>query len=265
MTRAALAFAQRGLTMGGKGTNRMKRLLSLVRYWLGIRPSWRDCSKASCWQGANAGTRHMNILSHHFTDAVFQERVKWAEKRGCNCLHLFIVNKGDGEGAGFTALEPGHAAVMDCRIKWAAKRGMGIVLWCMADDSAAWARKLDMAKLMEVCKKRGWLKIASTVCVGLEVDEYWSAAQISAHIATIRRYYKGKVGVHHSHGTAYAHLADVVFYQTDPGKTPAQVKEAVKKALACGKPVNAFELSRHEDRALAQAALDAGAYGVGNW
>ena len=244
----------------------MKSLLALLLFSLGVRPSWKDCSRASCWQGANAGTRHMNSLSPKFPDATFKDRVKWAEKRGCNCLHLFLVNQGDGQGAGYTALDPDTAKVMDRRIRWAAKRGMGIVLWCMADDSAAWARSLDMDALMRVCKAHGWLGIASTVVVGLETDEYWSAAQVQAHIATIRRHYRGKVGVHMTSGkTSYAPLADILFYQTNPGKSAGQIASETKKALGCGKPVNFFELSRHEDRALSEAALSAGAFGVGNW
>ena len=229
-------------------------------------PSWRDCTRASCWQGANAGTRHMNILSPKFTDATFQSRVKWAKARGCNTLHLFLVNKGDGEGSGYSALDPATAKIMDSRLRWARKQGMAVVLWCMADDSAAWAKNFDMEGLMLVCKKKGWLDLASTIVVGLEVDEYWSAAQVAAHIATIRRHYKGKVGVHMTSGkTSYAPMADLMFYQTNPGKSASQIASETKRALGCGKPVNFFELSRHEDRALSQAALDAGAFGVGNW
>lgn len=251
----------------------MKKLLKLLPALLILFlascasvPDWKDCSKASCWQGFSAGTRHMNILSPAFTDDTFRDRVKWAKGRGCNALHLFLVNKGDGEGCGYTALDPATAKVMDGRIKWARRKGMGIVLWCMADDSAAWAKTLDMDALMKVCKAHGWLDAASTVVVGLEVDEYWSANQVAAHIATIRRHYKGKVGVHHTSGrTTYAAMADILFYQVDPGKSAQQIAAETKKALATGKPVNFFELSRHEDRALAQAALNAGAYGVGNW
>ena len=229
-------------------------------------PDWKDCSKASCWQGSNAGTRHMNILSPAFSDATFQQRVKWAEGRGCNTLHLFLVNKGDGEGSGYTALDPATAKAMDRRIRWAANRGMGIVLWCMADDSSAWAKSLDMDALMRVCEKHGWLDIASTVVVGLETDEYWSAAQVQAHIATIRKHYRGKVGVHMTSGkTSFAPFADILFYQVNPGKSAAQIAAETKKALATGKPVNFFELDRHENRSLSEAALAAGAFGVGNW
>lgn len=229
-------------------------------------PGWRECSKASCWQGSSAQTRHMNILSPAFDEATFKARVKWARDRGCNTLHLFLVNKGDGEGAGYTALDPATAKTMDRRIRWARSQDMAVVLWCMADDSAAWAKSLDMEALMQVCEKHGWLDIASTIVVGLEVDEYWSAAQVQKNIATIRKYYSGKVGVHHTSGkTSYAGLADILFYQVDPGKSAAQIASETRKALATGKPVNFFELSRHEDRELAQAALDAGAFGVGNW
>lgn len=248
----------------------MKRFLALTILLLlascASAPSWKDCTKASCWQGANAQTRHMNILSPKFDDGTFKVRVKWAKGRGCNTLHLFLVNQGDGEGAGYTALDPATAKVMDKRIKWARKENMAIVLWCMADDSNAWAKALDMDALMRVCKSHGWLDAASTVVVGLECDEYWSAKQVAAHVATIRRHYKGKVGVHMTGGkTSYAPLADILFYQTSPGKSPAQIAAETKKALAAGKPVNFFELSRHEDRELAKAALDAGAFGVGNW
>ena len=246
----------------------MKRLIGIITYYLGIRPSWKDCSKASCWQGSNAATRHMNILSPAFSDATFKERVKWAEKRGCNTLHLFLVNKGDGEGSGYTALDPATAKAMDRRIKWARKRGLAIVLWCMADDSNDWARNFDMSALMRVCEEKGWLKIASTIVVGLEVNEYWkSESEVAKHIATIRRFYDGKVGVHATSGkySFGASIADIVFAQTEPGKSASQIKAEVAKAKATGKPVNFFELSRHEDRELAQAALDAGAFGVGNW
>jgi hypothetical protein len=208
----------------------------------------------------------MNILSPHFTDGEFKARAKWAEGRGCNTLHLFLANQHDGEGSGYTALDPSTAAVMDRRIRWARKRGLAVVLWCMADDSSAWAKSLDMDALMRVCAKRGWLRLCSTVVVGLECDEYWDLGQVRRHIAAIRRRYNGKVGIHMASGkVSWASEADILFYQTAPGKNPAQIAAETRKALACGRPDNFFELSRHEDRALCEAALAAGAYGVGNW
>ena len=244
----------------------MKKLLNLFKYWLGITPKWNKATKASCWFGANADRRVMNILSPLMSDATFKARVKESAARGVNTFHLILVNQGDGEGAGYTALDPATAKVMDKRIRRLRKDGYAVVLWCMTDDSTAWAKSLDMAALMKTCKKHGWLKMASTICVGLELNEYWNAAQVAAHVATIRKYYKGKVATHQTSGRCdYAPLADLCFYQIAPGKAAAAIRGEAQKALRCGKPVNFFELDRHENRDLAQAALDAGCYGVGNW
>lgn len=244
----------------------MKKLINLIKYWLGIKPKWNECTKSSNWFGVNANHRVMNILSPLMSETRFNERVAEAKERGVNCFHLILVNKADGECAGYTALDQVSAKVMDKRIEKLRKDGYGIVLWCMTDDSKEWSRMLDMPALMKVCKQHGWLKQASTVVVGLETDEYWSAAEVASHIAVIRQYYDGKVGVHMTSGkTSFAPFADILFYQTEPGKNPAQIKAEAVKALQCGKPVNFFELSRHEDRALCQVALAAGCYGVGNW
>ena len=61
-------------------------------------------------------------------------------------------------------------------------------------------------------------------------------------------------------------LADIVFYQVSPGRSASWIKAETKRVVALvNKPVNFFELSRHEDRTLSKAALDGGAYGVANW
>lgn len=247
--------------------NDIDKVINLIKYYLGIFPDWKDCTKASCWQGLNAERRHMNGLSPAIPFSEFKSRVKWAEQRGCNCLHLFLVNKGDGEGCGYSVMDSSTAKEADRRIRWAAKRGMGIVLWCMADDSNDWAKALDFDALMTVCKHRGWLDIASTIVVGLECDEYWNANEVAKRIATVRQYYHGKVGVHETSGHYdYAYLADILFYQVNPGKTEPVIRaEAEKVKAIIGRPLNFFELSRHDDRDLCEAAFAGGAYGVGNW
>lgn len=210
----------------------------------------------------------MNGLSPAIPFAEFKARVKWAEGRGCNCLHLFLVNKGDGEGCGYSVMDAATANEANRRIEWAAKRGLGIVLWCIADDSNAWAKSLDFDALMKVCKSRGWLDIASTIVVGLECDEYWSANEVAKRIAVIRQYYHGKVGVHQTSGRIdYAPFADIMFYQTNPNKSGSGIMSETIKTIGKlgGKPMNFFELSRHEDRQLCEAAFSGGAYGVGNW
>lgn len=239
----------------------MKKIISYIRYWLGIRPSWRDCSKASCWFGSNANVRIMNILSPHFTEQQFRDRVAKCEARGVNCFHLFLANEKDGEGAGFM---PDTAKL--ARVKWLAKRGYGIVLWLIADDSAgSWKRICkDPAAFVKSCKP--FLPYASTVVLGLEMDEYGTAAQWTALRDILRREWKGKIGTHHTSGkVTFAALGDLLFYQVDPGKTVGQINAETVKALRTGRPVNFFELARHDNRELAQAALNAGAFGVGNW
>lgn len=254
----------------------MKKLLNYLRYWFCINPSWSKCRKASCWFGSNASTRIMNILSPNFSDRQFKDRVKMAADRGVDTFHVFLTNKGDGEGAPYSiygadfhqarGVDKASAELMDRRIRHLRKQGYGVVLWLMADDSSAWSKTIDLDLYCHDIADLGWFDLASTVVVGLEADEYWNAASVQAAVAAVRKRYKGKVGVHMTSGkTSFASLVDVFFYQTSPGKTASQIASETKKALKCGKPVNFFELSRGPDRALAQAALDAGAYGVGNW
>lgn len=77
----------------------MNTIEARIRYWLKSPPSWRDCVHASCWDGANASRRMMNILSPHFPDAKFREYRDWMRSRGCDTAHVFLANQGDGEGA----------------------------------------------------------------------------------------------------------------------------------------------------------------------
>jgi hypothetical protein len=244
----------------------MKRLLALLAYYCFGPPKWNRCTKASCWDGANAQTRHMNILSPHFSDDEFKRRVKWAEGRGCNTLHLFLINKADGEGAGYRVDNPDTERLVERRIVWARKRGMAIVLWIIADDSGAWARELFAAPMNFINAAKPLLKHASTVVLGLEMNEYGTAHQWQSLKDCLRRVYDGKIGTHHTSGKYdFAGIGDIVFAQAEPGKSAAAVKDATKRALSLGKPVNFFELDRHPNRELAQAALNAGAFGVGNW
>lgn len=244
----------------------MKRLLALLAYFFCGPPRWDKATKASCWDGANAARRMMNILSPHFSEGDYRARVKWAENRGCNTLHLFLVNKGDGEGAGYRVTDPDTARLMERRIVWARKRGMAIVLWILADDSNAWAREVFADPDATINAARPLLRHASTVVLGLEMDEYGKPQDWQRLKDALRRRYSGKVGTHHTSGHAgCAGLGDILFYQIAPGRNAAQVASATKAALAVGKPVNMFEIARSPARELAQAALSAGAFAVGNW
>lgn len=254
---------------------------ALWYYWLSLRPKhWSKCTKASCWDGANANVRYMNILSPHMSNSEFESRIKWTLKRDCNCLHLFVCNKADGEYAGYSIYGYGDTTpfsrkqdnaivkMMTKRVKYARRKGLGIVLWLLADDSTAWNRAL-LANPTQYAKDldgTGLLAYASTVVLGLELNEYSSAAQVSALSTAIRKVYKGKIGVHHTSGSvAFANLGDILFYQTNPGLNAEQIAGSSAKALATGKPVNYFELARNPQRELSQAAISAGCFGVGNW
>lgn len=242
-------------------------------------PSWREATLASCWDGPNAERRMMNILSPLMSETVFRERVRWMRSRGCNTAHVFLVNRENGDHAGYSpwgAGVPPSAAPCDARtvslmrdrIRHLRHSGLAVVVWIMSDDSVPWARALasDASACLARIKEAGLLDDASTVVAGLEMDEYWGAADAARVIAACRSVYAGKVGVHHATGRVpFATMGDILFYQTAPGKTAAQIAAETRAALAHGKPVNVFELDRHPNRALAEAALAAGAYGVGNW
>lgn len=246
---------------------------------VGPAPAWDACTRASCWGGTNASVRVMNALSPKMPEAVFRERVAWTKGRGANTIHLFLVNKGDGEYAGYSPWGVGKgpsAGATDAdtvkrmleRIAYCRGQGLAVVLWLQADDSADWARAL--ASNADRCVARiaeaGLLASASTVVAGLEMDEYWNATHARAVVAAIRACYSGKVGTHHTGGkTTFASLGDILFYQVAPGRSAAQIKADTAAAKKCGKPVNFFELARGPARDLCEAALTAGAFGVGNW
>lgn len=242
-----------------------------------LTPAWDEATLASCWSGANAGQRNMNILSPGMSDGKFRDRVAWQEKRGANTVHLFLANKADGEHAGYSiyggawdwSIDAATCDTFRDRIAYCRGRGLAVVLWLFADDSSDWNRAAakDFPRYLRDLESEGLLKYASTVVVGLEVDEYFNAAQVAALVAATRQVYGGKVGTHQTSGRAdFAGLADICFYQVSPGKSASQIEAEARKIVgAVGKPVNFFELSRHEDRPLCEAALKGGAFAVGNW
>lgn len=250
-----------------------------VAVFTGSVAAWDKCTRASCWGGTNASVRIMNALSPKMPEATFKERVAWTKGRGSNTIHLFLVNKGDGEYSGYSpwgvgkkpsAGETDSATVrtMLDRIDYCRAQGLAVVVWLQADDSSDWAAAL--ASNADRCVARiaeaGLFAAASTVVAGLEMDEYWNSTHARAVVSAIRTYYKGKIGTHHTDGkTTFASLGDILFYQVEPGRSAAQIKSDTKAALKAGKPVNFFELSRGPARDLCEAALSAGAFGVGNW
>lgn len=249
----------------------MKSILASLMALLGLVPSWRDAVHASCWDGANASRRMMNILSPHFSDSKFKEYVKWMKGRGCDTAHVFLINQRDGEGAGYNcATDPAAAKVARRRIEKLRSDGFAVVPWIIADDSSAWAKDLfaNARAHVKALSKAGLFDHASYVVLGLEMDEYGTATQWSDLRTALDAVWKGRVGVHHTSGNRfpYAHLGDIVLGQLDPKTaTPAAVRAQIAAIRAKGKAAVGFEYARGPARELADAALDAGADGVGNW
>lgn len=239
---------------------------------------WDECTLASCWGGTNASKRMMNVLSPKMPEATFRDYVSWMRGQGANTAHAFLCNKGDGEYAGYSPWgvgvgpgpgepDPKTVVFMNGRIDYLLAQGLAVVVWLVSDDSKDWAAAL--AKNASTCLRwiadDGLLGGVSTVVLGLEMDEYWSSSEAKAVAAATRKVWDGKVGTHHTGGKAtFASLGDLLFYQVDPGRSASQIKSDTAAALRHGKPVNFFELDRGPNKTLAQAALDAGAFGVGN-
>lgn len=235
-------------------------------------------SLASCWEGKNAARRHMNELSGKMGDADVEARLDWAKGRGCNTVHWFLVNQGDGEGAGYSIyggeptlgrVDEGAVARMARRCEMARKRGLSVVFWLLADDSAKWNKAIlgNPGQFAADLAATGLLKHASAVVLGLEMDEYMGSGQAAALASAVRGVWSGTLGTHHTSGKGtFAGLGDVVFWQLEPGKSAAQVASATASAKkATGKPVVMFEIAREPARGLCEAAIGAGAAGCGNW
>ena len=240
-------------------------------------PTWDQCDKASCWDGNNAQKRMMNMLSPKMSDTKFNEYLNWMKSRGCNTAHVFTSNKGDGEHAGYCiygndwdwSIDPNYVNLMKNRINILRKNGFGIVLWLFADDSSAWnsIAKKNFPQYLNDLKKQGFIDYASTIVMGLEMDEYYNMSDATKLINATRAVYSGKIGVHHKPDVIkFIPLACILFYQVRPGTSISKIKNdvaSIKKKT--GKPINMFEMERHPDRARCEAAIQAGAFVVGNW
>jgi hypothetical protein len=242
-----------------------------------LTPAWDDATLASCWSGNNAEKRMMNLLSPAFSDGKVKERLAWQKGRGCNTVHLILCNRADGEGGGYSiygakmfgAIDSGWCKLAKKRIAECRGAGMAVVLWGMTDDDGGWNDQLikDPARYMKDLKNAGLLDFCSMFVLCLEMtEERFTLAQWVAYRDAVRSVFNGKIGTHHNSERAdYAQLGDVLLYQTEPGKSAAQIRTITRKALATGKPVNFFELSRNPARDLCEAAMSEGAYGCGNW
>lgn len=231
---------------------------------------WRDCHLASCWNGTNASKRYMNLLSPKFSAAKVAEYLDWQVRKGCDHIHLILVNDGDGEGAGYDCCTDSAAnaialeRILDCR-----SRGLGVVLWIVTDDSDSSRAKIFANPAKWAKGAKNLLPYASAVVLGLEMNEggttlaNWQGLRDALRSAG----WTGPIGVHHTSGNEmkFASLGDFVCGQLDPGCSESQIAAQVKAIKAKGRDAVGFEYARGPDRARCLAAFKAGAVAVGNW
>ena len=242
---------------------------------------WDQCTKSSNWWGANAAHRAMNALSPAFTEAKFKEYVKKHNDRGCNCVNLFVCNKADGEGAGYSiygkapfsgSIKNDVAKMMIKRMEYCRDEGMGVWVWLMSDDSADWNKKLlsNPAQYAKDLKDGGFLddSLVSGVVLGLEMEEYCNANQAKNLYNAIKAQWKGKIGTHSvSDKFSFAAYGDIVFLQVNPGTDKKKICNFVNNVAAkTGKKICMFEMERQPDNAKSKYVLEnSKAFSVGNW
>ena len=230
---------------------------------------WRDCRYSSNWNGSNASKRMMNLVSPKFADSKVAEYLDWQIGIGCDHVHLLLVNEADGEGAGYDALADSSARKTALkRVQEIRRRGLGVVAWIVADDSDGYRKKVfsDPAKYAAGLKE--FMPYLSYIVLGLEMDEGEgsSAKWKSLRDAIKAAGWEGKFATHHTSGkSTHASLGSIVMDQLDPDCSTADIAKSVKALRAKGYEVCGFEYSRGPDKSKAQAALDSGAFGCGNW
>lgn len=243
----------------------------------GGRDAALKCRFASCWDGKNAEKRMMNSLSPSMSEEKFESYLAWMQSRGADCAHFLLLNKADGENAGYSIFGTGGkgqvnsvvAELWRARLQKIKKAGLAVALWLSADDSADWARDMlaNARAYVDALKQAGILSFADMAVLGLEMDEYGTRAGWESLAAALRAVAPGLYIATHNSGGKYtfADLGEGVMGQLLPGANKADVQGMVAKIRGMGKDAWAFELARSPDRERAQWGLDAGAVGVGNW
>ena len=234
--------------------------------------AWNKCRYSSNWDNG-AAKRLMNILSPKFDDKKFGDYLAWIVAKGCDHCHVIFVNGADGEGSGYDCLTNASTRELALkRVKTIRGKGLGVVGWIVSDDSNSDRKKIfsNPAKYAEGLKP--FLPYLSYVVIGLEMDEKLGDEQIpiakwkALRDAVKNAGWTGKFATHHTSGKyPYASLGEIVCDQLDPSCTTSQIKSSVRALRDKGYAVCGFEYSRDPDRSRSQAALDAGAFSVGNW
>ena len=182
--------------------------------------------------------------------------------------HIYLYTKNDADDVGNIRPQPDW----EQRLDHLNSRGLKPIMWLMADDSPSLAalplstHKAHNAEMVRRLDSR-----VDGYVIGLEVDEYWTAAQTNELIQDLKKHTNKPVGVHLTPTTPleYVTHADVLYLQTGFGLTQEQFREKVKATLlSTSKPVIVSEYSLQSDtayaRALGDIACEMGAVGTGN-
>ena len=242
-----------------------------------FRPHYKRLTRSSSWNGRNAEQRMMNKLSPAFTEGKVRDYTQWEKGRGANCTHILLCNNKDGEGGGYSIYGRQMFGPVDeqwvrqsrRRLRYFRREGLGVWLWLLTDDDGGWNDQLlrNPEKYAEDLHKSGLLRYASGIVLCLEMtEERWAGKAVWRRFyKAMRKYFKGPIFVHHeSDRLDFAAIGNGIMWQTKPGKTPEQIKRAIAPALATGKDVYAFEMSRFPAPELGKAAVEAGAYACDN-
>ena len=182
--------------------------------------------------------------------------------------HIYLYTKNDADDVGNIRPQPDW----EQRLDHLNSRGLKPIMWLMADDSPSLAalplstHKAHNAEMVRRLDSR-----VDGYVIGLEVDEYWTAAQTNELIQDLKQHTNKPIGVHLTPTTPleYVTHADVLYLQTGFGLTQEQFREKVRATLlATSKPVIVSEYSLQSDtayaRALGDIACEMGAVGTGN-
>ena len=181
--------------------------------------------------------------------------------------HIYIYSQNGDDGIGNVSPQ----SDWELRLDHLNSRGLRPVMWLMADDSPNLASKpLSYHKSHNSEMVSRFDNKVDGYVIGLEVDEYWSAAQVREMVADLKTKTNKPVGVHLSPGIKLSYLenADIIYLQTGFNLNESQFRAKVTEALSIGKPVIVSEYHMDSSSTVAKRygdiACQMGAVGTGN-
>ena len=181
--------------------------------------------------------------------------------------HIYLYTQNEADDVGNVSPKPNWEA----RLRHLNSRGLRPIMWLMADDSPSLASKpLSYHKAHNAEMVRRLDGQVDGYVIGLEADEYWSAAQVREMVADLKAKTDKPVGVHLTPGVkpGYFDNADIIYLQTGFRLSEAQFRARVREALALGKPVIVSEYHLDSSSTTAKRfgdiACEMGAIGTGN-